>query len=142
MIVLNYTVLVQIVAFLAFWFLLARLLFKPFVALLEERERRTEGARAEAAVLLGEAGRMREEYEKRVAGVREEAGRVKEATLEQGRGERERLLSRAREEAAALLERTRGELNEEMRRQEALVGREAEAIAREMAEKVLGRKIA
>lgn len=142
MIHLDYTVIVQIVFFLFFWFLLAKLLFKPFVGLLEERERRTEGARAEARSLQSEAERMREEYEKRIAAARDEGSGVKEAIIQQGYQERERLLSQARDEAASLLERIRGELEQEMRKEEQSVEREAEAIARQMAEKILGRTIA
>ena len=142
MIYLDYTVIVQIVFFLLLWFLLARLVYSPFVGLFEERERRTEGARAEAASLRGEAERMRADYEKRIAMARDEGGAVKETVVQQGRDERERLLSRAREEAAEHLERIRGEIQQELRKQEQLVEREAEAIARQMAEKILGRKIA
>jgi len=141
MINLDYTVVVQIVFFLLLWFLLAKLLFNPFVALLEERERRTEGAREEARTLRSEVDRLREEYEKGIARARDEGGRVKEAIIQQAREEREQLLSRARGEAARLMAEVRGEVEAEMARQGALVEREARTIAREMAEKVLGRKI-
>lgn len=63
MIALDYTVIVQIVSFLFFWFLLTKLLFRPFLGLLEERERRTEGVRAETASLVNEGERLRAEYE-------------------------------------------------------------------------------
>src|SRR3970282_2073187 len=116
MIALDYTVLIQIVAFLVFWFLLTKLLFKPFIGLLAERERRTEGAKAE--------GRA-----------------AKEGILQEARQARERLLGQAREEAARMVQAAREEIRKELERGRELAAREAEAIARQMAEKNPGRRV-
>lgn len=142
MIYLDYTVFIQIVAFIVLWFLLSKLLFKPFLGLIEERERRTEGVKAEAQALVEEGERLRAEYESAIAKVREEGNAVKEAVLNEARQKRERLLAQAREEAAGHLATVREEIREELARGRQAAVREAEAIAREMAEKVLGRKIA
>ena len=141
MIALDYTVLIQVVAFLVFWFLLTRLLFRPFLGLLEERERRTEGVKTEAASLKEEGERLWKEYEYGIAKARDEARAVKESIMQGARETRERLLAQAREEAARMLEAVREETREELQRGRELAGREAEAIAQQMAEKILGRKI-
>lgn len=141
MITLDYTILVQAIAFLVFWFLLARLLFKPFMALLGERERRTEGVKAEAASLKEEGERLAKEYEYAIAQARAEARAVKEGIVEEGRRARERLLNQAREEASRMMEAVRQEIQRELQRGREFAAREAEAIARQMAEKILGRKI-
>lgn len=141
MIALDYTVLIQIVAFLVFWFLLTKLLFKPFIGLLEERERRTEGAKAEAAALKEEGERLSKEYERAIAQAREEGRAAKEGIIQEARQLRERLLSQAREEAARMVEAAREEIHKELERGRELAAREAEAIARQMAEKILGRRI-
>jgi F-type H+-transporting ATPase subunit b len=141
MIAFDYTVLIQIVAFLVFWFLLTKLLFKPFIALLEARERRTEGTKAEAATLKEEGERLAKEYEQAIAQVVEQGRAAKETIVEEGRQARERLLSQVREEAARRVEAARTEIHKELERGRALAAREAEAIARQMAEKILGRGI-
>ncbi|MGH7775081.1 MAG: ATP synthase F0 subunit B [Candidatus Binatia bacterium] len=141
MIALDYTVIVQIVSFLFLWFLLTRLLFRPFIGLLEERERRTEGVKAETASLLEEGERLRVEYENEIARARDEGNAAKEAILQEARQARERLLAQAREEAARRLEVVRGEVQREMQRGRELATREAEVIAQQMAEKILGRKV-
>lgn len=141
MIALDYTVLVQIVAFLFFWFLLTRLLFRPFLGLLEERERRTEGVKAETASLIDEGERLRAEYENEIARARDEGYAAKEGMLREARQTRERLLDRAKEEAASRLETFRGEVQSEMQRGKDLADREAQVIAQQMAEKILGRRI-
>ena len=141
MIALDYTVLVQIVSFLLLWFLLTRLLFRPFVALLEERERRTDGIKAVAASLTAEAERLRAEYEGAIARARDEGAAVKESILQEARQGRERFLTEARGQAADRLAAVRDELQKELRRGRDLAAQEAEGIARQMAEKILGRKI-
>ncbi len=141
MIALDYTVLIQIVAFLVFWFLLTKLLFKPFIGLLEERERRTEGAKAEAAALKEEGERLSKEYERAIARAKEEGRAAKEGIIQEARQARERLLSQAREEAARMVEAAREEIRKGLERGRELAARETEAIARQMAEKILGRRI-
>jgi F-type H+-transporting ATPase subunit b len=136
-----YTVLVQIVAFLALWFLLSKLLFRPFIALLEERENRSEGLKAAAASLVAEGERLRAEYESAIAKANEEGAAVKETILQEARQTRERLLAESRAQAAERMTAVREDIKKEMAkgREEAL--QEAAVIARQMAEKVLGRKV-
>jgi F-type H+-transporting ATPase subunit b len=141
MIALDYTVVIQVVSFLLLWFLLAKLLFRPFLGLLEERERRTEGVKAETASLMEEGERLRLEYESKITRVRDEARALKETILHEAFEARDRLLAQAREEAARLLERARQEVQRQMQQERELAAREAEAIARQMTEKILRRSV-
>lgn len=141
MIALDYTVIIQVVAFLVFWFLLTKLLFKPFVGLLEERERRTEGVKAEAAALNKEGERLLKEYEYAIAKAGDEGCAAKEKIVQEGRQARERLLGQAREDASRTLEAVRAEIGKELKRGREIAAREAEALAQQMAEKIIGRKI-
>jgi F-type H+-transporting ATPase subunit b len=120
---------------------LARLLFKPFLGLLEERERRTEGVKAETTSLMAEGERLRAEYENGIARVRDEGNAAKEVIVREARQARERLLAQAKEEATRLIETAREEIQREMLKGREFAAREAEVIARQMAEKILGRKI-
>lgn len=141
MIAENVSVLIQILAFLILWFLLSKLLFQPFLRLLEEREKRTEGAKEEADALIAESERLRADYENRMARAREEAETVKQAILAEAGKAREEILARARESAHNLLQATRRQLMIEMEAARGLIGRESQAAAREIAEKILGRRI-
>lgn len=136
-----YTVLVQIVAFLALWFVLSKLLFKPFIALLEERENRSEGLKAAAASLVAEGERLRAEYESAIAKANEEGAAVKETLLQEARQTRERLLAESRAQAADRMTAVREDIKNEMAKSRALALQEAAVIARQMAEKVLGRMV-
>lgn len=134
-------VLFQIVVLLLLWAILSKLLFKPFLALVEEREKRTEGLKAAAAALTAEAERLRADYETAIRQASEEGAAAKETLLDEARRTREQLLAQARAEAAERLTAVRQEIQKEMQQGRAQALQEAAAIARQMAEKVLGRKI-
>jgi F-type H+-transporting ATPase subunit b len=134
-------VLFQIVALLLLWAILNKLLFKPFLRLVEEREKRTEGLKAAAAALTAEAERLRADYESAIRQANDEGAAAKDALLDEARRTREQLLGESRAQAAERIAAVREEIKKEMQqgREEAL--KEAETIARQMAEKVLGRKV-
>ena len=134
-------VLLQVVVLLLLWAILNKILFKPFLRLVEEREKRTEGLKAAAAALTAEAERLRADYESAIRQANDEGAAAKEALLNEARRTREQLLGESRAQAAARIAAAREEIKKELQqgREEAL--REAETIARQMAEKVLGRKV-
>jgi F-type H+-transporting ATPase subunit b len=134
-------VLFQIVVLLLLWAILSKLLFKPFLALVEEREKRTEGLKAAAAALTAEAERLRADYESAIRQASEDGAAAKETILDEARRTREQLLGQARAEAAERLTAVRQEIQKEMQQGRAQALQEAAGIARQMAEKVLGRKI-
>ncbi|MEE8075687.1 MAG: ATP synthase F0 subunit B [Candidatus Binatia bacterium] len=141
MISLDYTVFVQIASFLLLLYLLNRLVFTPFRLLLEEREQRTEGVEAETESLLEEGKRLRAEYENKIARARGEGTTIKETIRQEALEARGRILDQAQEEAARVLERARGEIRGAVQKAREVVAEEAEVIAQQMAEKILGRKI-
>lgn len=141
MIAIDNTVSFQIIFFLFLWFVLNKLLFRPYLRLLEERERRTDGVKSETTALEDEAVRLRAEYEAAIANAREAGSALKDALVQEGRHEREGLLSRAREESAGLLDQVRQEVQSELRRERELAAQETEAVTRELAGKILGRRI-
>ncbi|HKA33478.1 MAG TPA: ATP synthase F0 subunit B [Candidatus Binatia bacterium] len=134
-------VLFQIVVLLLLWAILNKILFKPFLRLVEEREKRTEGLKAAAAALTAEAERLRADYESAIRQANDEGAAAKEALLDEARRTREQLLAESRAQAAEQVAAAREEIKKEMQqgREEAL--REAETVARQMAEKALGRKV-
>jgi F-type H+-transporting ATPase subunit b len=134
-------VLIQIVVLLLLWAILNKILFKPFLRLVEEREKRTEGLKAAATALTAEAERLRADYESAIRQANDEGAAAKEALLEEARRTREQLLTESRAQSAERLAAVRDEIKKEMEQGRAQALQEAETIARQMAEKVLGRKV-
>jgi F-type H+-transporting ATPase subunit b len=142
MISLDISVVYQIILFVVLFLILNKILFQPYLHLLEERERKTTGAQHDSADLEHEGARLRAQYEEKIAQAEAAGYAAKEAILQEGRQQRERILSQAREEAAHILEGVRRELATAMEHEKPLAAAEAAVIAGEMVSKVIGRRVA
>jgi F-type H+-transporting ATPase subunit b len=118
-----------------------RLILKPLLRVLDEREARTSGTRARAARLEEEAREVLERCERELVKTREEADRARRGALERVRNEAQQLTDAARGAAERTLESARGELTgafEEARRG---LRTQSQDLAREAAARVLGRPL-
>jgi F-type H+-transporting ATPase subunit b len=140
--IIDFTAVYQIVLFLVLWAVLDRVLFRPYLKLLDERERRTGGARTEIAELQTQAERLRAQYEEKIAVAEAEGRTTRETILAGAREQRDAIIGSAREKAARMLETVRGELASQMQKERQLALVEASNVARDMARKVLGRDVA
>jgi len=104
MISLDYSVFYQVVLFLVLWVVLARVLFRPYLNLLEERERKTTGAQHDSTDLEREGARLRAQYEEKIAQAQAVGYAAKEAIVQEGRQLREKIITQARDESARMLE--------------------------------------
>jgi F-type H+-transporting ATPase subunit b len=140
--IIDFTAVYQIVLFLVLWAILDRVLFRPYLRLLDERERRTGGARAEIADLQTKAERLRAQYQEKISVAEAEARAAREAILTDAREQRDAIVGSARQEAARILETVRADIAKQMQTERQLAASEASAVARDMARKVLGRDVA
>ena len=142
MISLDISILYQVVLFVISWLFLKKILFQPYLKLLEERERKTTGAQHDSTDLEREGARLRAQYEEKIAQAQAAAQAAKEEILQSGRLEREKILGEARAEAAQILERVRQEIAAAVGEERRRAAAEASALAAEMASTALGRKVA
>jgi F-type H+-transporting ATPase subunit b len=136
------TFLIQIVLFVVLWFGLRRLLFDPMQRVLEEREARTTGARAEAQRLTAAAEERGADYERRIREVRQGLAVETEKARSAAMAEQQRVLSEAREQANADLGRLRESLEREAAAARPSLDAEAQQLAVRMLERVTGRVMA
>ena len=141
MISLDISILYQIVIFLVLWLLLSKVLFRPYLDLLEERERKTTGTRHDTSQLEHEGARLKAEYEEKITQARRVGIAAKDAIIREGRQEREGLLQQAREEAARTLESMRSDVQGQLERERELAALEVAGVAQDMVRKVLGRRV-
>ncbi len=141
MISLDYSVAYQIVIFLVLWIILSKVLFRPYLNLLEQRERRTTGAQHDSTDLEHEGARLRAQYEEKIAQAQAAGYAAKDAILQEARQQREKVLTQVREDAMSMLEEVRRELASQVQRERQVVAAEVRTIAQEMASKILGRNV-
>jgi F-type H+-transporting ATPase subunit b len=142
MINLDQSVIYQVVLFLVLWLILSKVLFQPYLRLLEEREQMTTGAEHDSAELELEGAQLKARYEEKVAAAQAAGYAAKEAIVQEARQQREKILGAAREEAATTLNRLRQDVTTAMANERQLAAAEVSILASDMAGKVLGRKVA
>jgi F-type H+-transporting ATPase subunit b len=117
------------------------LLFDPVLSLFQERERRTDGARAEARAMQEKAGELLRQYEKelervnRVAAEERDRARVETTKLEA------EILQKPRAIANKIIEEGRDKVEEELHALRFDLGRQSERLAQDIATRVLGRAV-
>lgn len=139
---IDLTVVVQFALFLITMYVANRLLFQPYLALRERRTAGIDGARAEAAKMTADADARLAEYEKSLAAARDRAGeegrkiRLEAAALDQ------KVTDEARTAAQQAIEASQKQVRADTEAARAELLPQAEALARSMSSKLLGREVA
>ena len=131
--------------FLAFgicYWILRRYLFVPLSAILDARESAERDAEKAYAQSLAELERAVAAGEEKLAEARREALKTREALRAEGSAQLDAKLADAHEAARQAIERGAGEIEAQSTASARELPERARAIARELAEKILGRKLA
>lgn len=138
---LDASFLVQIVLFVLLLLILKPLLFDPMLKLFEEREKRIEGTRREAAKEDKRSAEALAKYEAVLAKARE-AGNAESAGIRgEGMKKETAMLAEVRAKVAATLEEGRGAIASARRDARARLGADAQGLGRDIATRVLGRQV-
>lgn len=134
----DVTFLIQLGSFFVLLYLLNRLLFAPFAALLAERERRTEGDQALAREEREKALEVGRQIDQALAEARAKAHEEVDALRKQTKGEEAELLVAARNQSAARLAELRAAIDRAQVDARGSLREDARQLARQMVEVVLG----
>ena len=141
MIHLDISILYQIILFVVLWLILNKLLFQPYLHLLSERERQTTGAQHDSSDLEHQGARLKTQYEEKIAQAQAAGYAAKDTIVQEGRLQREKILSQARDEAAGTLEKVRNDVASALAQERRHAVAEVSNVAGAMVSKVLGRRV-
>jgi F-type H+-transporting ATPase subunit b len=136
---LDGTVFIQLGIFLVLLVILRALVFKPFLRLLDEREKRTSGARAETERLLADAAAKVQAYEASIQSAKLAALDDRAKIRATGAGEARSILEAARQKTQRSLEDARKDLAKDVAQSRQELSRRATELGRAVAEKLLAR---
>ncbi len=135
------SVIIQFVAFLILFLIIKPLLLDPFLKLMEEREKRTEGARAAARSMDVEAARIIKKYEAEIDKVRRVANEEREKLRSEGLKLEARIVAEAQEQTAKVVEQGKARLAEERNAIRKELSSVTATLSAEVASCVLGREV-
>ena len=131
----------QGVIFLIVVAFLNKVLFKPMLGLLHEREEKTEGFMRDADEKEKAARSTLAQYQEKLRQDRKEVLEVKKQYVAEGTDARTALLEKARREANQSLEEIKDGIAKASEEARKTLGQQIETLGKEIAEKVLGRSI-
>jgi F-type H+-transporting ATPase subunit b len=139
---IDLTAVLQFALFLVVYFLGNKLLFQPYLALRERRKAGIDGARAEAERMTAEADAKLADYQKSLGVARDRASEEgRKVRLEAAAHEKD-VTDKARATAQAAIDEAQAKMRAETEAARAQLMPQADAIARSIASKLLGREVA
>ncbi len=141
MIELNVSLFIQAVNFLVLLVVLNRILYRPILRVLEERGRKTEGARSQVESVEEQGAELMAAYEADLAVARSQARARYQEHRAKALTEAEAMLAEAKEKAEAEMARKQEELEQRRQALEQELAASEETLAREIAAKALGRAV-
>jgi len=139
---LDLTFVIQLAIFLVLLGGLTPVVLRPFQRVIDERESKTRGARAEASRLESLAAQDKAAYEARLSDGRAAASRERDTLRAAGRDEERQIISDARGEVMVVLGKSREEIEAAETSARASLDAGQGVLAAALVEKVLGRKVA
>ena len=137
---LDYTFFIQLGLFIAAYFVLSTVYFRPFLRLFEVRHKKTVEDREAAEKLLSQAQARLQEYKTRIAEERLAARKEYEAALDQAKKEESQVLSQARNEAKAITQEALQSLEQQKQQLQKQLELEVEALAQRVSDQLLIRQ--
>jgi F-type H+-transporting ATPase subunit b len=128
--------------FFVLWPLMSRLLFRPLLDVFDEREKRIEGARSRARQLAQDAESLLTRHAAAVREAREAAAEERRGKVDEARGAHQRAIGEARQAAEVQIAEARREVADAAQAARSDLRTEADGLAREVAERLLGRSVA
>jgi F-type H+-transporting ATPase subunit b len=135
------TVIVQMVLFVVLMLVLAPTLFRPLLRLFEEREKRTEGARADARQMQEKAVELLARYEAELTRVQQVAALERDKLRTETLQLEAKIIDEARQATMAIVEQGRERLNVEAAKIRSELEAKTRQVSVQIATSVLGREV-
>ena len=141
MIELDGTLVLQFVNFMILMAVLNALLFKPLRAALKARKETIEGSKAKVQDIDEQVQAQIARYEAQLQDARQQGGQERSSLRKTGQEEEVRILGEANRTAADKLQKITAQIQEEADSARQELRSQTEALAKEIAGKVLGRAV-
>jgi len=138
---LDRSLIVQLINFVILLVILTRLLYRPFLAKMQERTGAIQKSLEEAQAARAEAARQQEENEARLRAAYAEAAAIRAQALKEAAEEHKRLVDAARAESHRLIDGARAQMEADVRRARDELRREVAELATAVAEKLVRKSL-
>ncbi len=142
LITINATLPLQILHFIILMFVLDRLLFKPTLRLIDERQMFIDEKRKEMEKIRQEAEGLKKQFVKMEEEAKRRAAYERTELRQQGIEEAEKLLRESQKEVAVMKQEAEKRIEGEMEKVKPQLSEQAKLVAKEIMEKIVNAKVA
>lgn len=142
MIELNWTFFVQVLNFLILMFVLNKILYKPILKVLDERDERIVGGKEKAKELVSESDALFKSYNDKLQIAKIDALGTKNTARKDASDKANVIIAEAREKAEGIIEKVQQDMAREVERVKKELEPEIGTMAATIAQQILGRKVA
>lgn len=138
---INGTLLVQVISFLIFLWIINRIMFRPLLGVIEERKSFVETIKLDTAEAVADFERLTDELNAKESAVRREAAELRQEREELGSREAAEMHSSTKQEIESIKAKTEIEVAAQVAEARKHLEKESEALAINIMEKVLDRRL-
>ena len=142
MIELNWTFFVQVLNFLILMFILNKILYKPILKVLDQRDERIVGGREKAKELIAESDTILNSYNGKLQIAKIEALGTKNTARKEATDAANIIIGEARGKAEGIISQVQQDMAREIARVKKELEPEVGIMAATIAQQILGRKVA
>jgi F-type H+-transporting ATPase subunit b len=139
---LNWTFFVQVLNFLVLMFILNKILYKPILKVLDERDERIVGGREKAKELISESDTILSSYNGKLQVAKIEALGTKNTARKEATDQANVIIAEARGKAEGIISQVQQDMAREIERVKKELEPEVGIMAATIAQQILGRKVA
>jgi len=140
MIEINETLIYQFINFLVLMFFLNHFLFKPIMEVVERRNNKLRSFANDTAKFTQKSEEAVKGYDEKLSQLKKSSAAILLSARQQSAAEHEKIIKESRRKYALQIEKAKEEIEKTSARTSAALKKEAEAISREIASRLLGRK--
>lgn len=142
MISLDWTLILQFFNFFVLLFFLNKLLYRPLLAVMDQRRDKIESGKQRAQEIEAEVDDKMQRYQEQLNTAKSDAAQERAALRKAGHQQESEITGEAQQKAVTRIKDIREQVGKEAAEASQVLNNEAKALAGQIAAKVLGRKLA
>ncbi len=137
----DYTLFIQIIAFLALIFILNVLLYKPILSIIDRRKKHIEELENEIILFNESVDKKAAEYEEKLKLAKANAADLKKEIIKEGTDQAKVIVDAVRNEIPIMMQEFQQKLDKEVQAARQTLDSQSRRLSLEIAEKVMGRSV-
>ncbi len=142
MIEINFTLLIQAFNFFLLLIILNKILYKPILKILEEREQRIDGQQQQAKKIIEDGQVLHADYNKKLYNAKIEAMNTKNAARNAASEQANGIIDASRKKAEEIINQMQQQMASELIQAKKELEPELSVMSATIAQQILGRKVA